>query len=420
MSKDKALQYHAQFPSGKLSIKVTKPLTTPAELALAYTPGVAEPCLAIENNPKTAYMYTNKSNLVAVISNGTAVLGLGDIGALASKPVMEGKSALFKKYAGVDAFDIEVDEKDPKKLLDIITAIAPTFGGINLEDIKAPECFFLEEELNKRLDIPVFHDDQHGTAIVATAGIKNACNIQGKKLSECKIVVSGAGAGAIATMNMLILIGANIKNMFVFDTKGLITTKRSDLNGFKKKYAQDTPDMSLQEVLNGCDIFIGLSKGNLLTIDMLKKMADKPIIFAMANPLPEILPPVAKEARPDAIVATGRSDFPNQVNNSLCFPHLFRAALDVQASCINNAMKIAAVEAIAELAKEKVPKEIEDLYGKKLDFGPDYIIPSQFDRRLYEIVAMKVAQAAIESGVARNTDFVLSHYPELLKRRLEV
>jgi malate dehydrogenase (oxaloacetate-decarboxylating)(NADP+) len=420
MPKEKALQYHAQFPSGKLSIKVTKPVSTPAELSLAYTPGVAEPCLAIENNPQTAYMYTNKSNLVAIVSNGTAVLGLGDIGALASKPVMEGKAALFKKYAGVDAYDIEVDEKDQQKLVEIIAAIAPTFGGINLEDIKAPECFYVENELIKRLNIPVFHDDQHGTAIVAAAGVKNACEIQGKKLEDCKIVVSGAGAGAIATMNMLVLVGAKRENFYVFDTKGLVTKQRKDLNEFKEPYAQPGPDASLHNTLKGCDIFIGLSKGNLLSGDMLRLMADKPIIFAMANPNPEILPPDAKLARPDAIVATGRSDFPNQVNNSLCFPHLFRAALDTQASIINDAMKIACVKAIADLAKEDVSTEIQTLYGRDLSFDQDYIIPSQFDPRLYIRVASSVAEAALKTKVARNKDFNLSHYAEFLQQRLVV
>mgnify|MGYP001578417566 FL=1 len=420
MPKEKALQYHAEFPSGKLSIKVTKPVSTPAELSLAYTPGVAEPCLAIENNPQTAYMYTNKSNLVAIISNGTAVLGLGDIGALASKPVMEGKSALFKKYAGVDAFDIEVDEKDQQKLVEIITAIAPTFGGINLEDIKAPECFYVENELIKRLNIPVFHDDQHGTAIVAAAGVKNACEIQGKKLENCKIVVSGAGAGAIATMNMLVLVGAKRENFYVFDTKGLITKQRQDLNEFKEPYAQPGGDVSLQDTLVGCDVFLGLSKGNLLSGDMLHLMADKPIIFAMANPTPEILPPDARLARPDAIVATGRSDFPNQVNNSLCFPHLFRAALDVQASCINDEMKIACVNAISALAKEEVPADIQALYGRSLSFGQDYIIPSQFDPRLYVRVATCVAEAAIKTKVTRNKDFDLANYPAFLQQRLAI
>lgn len=420
MPREKALQYHAQFPSGKLSIKVTKPVSTPAELSLAYTPGVAEPCLAIENNPQTAYMYTNKSNLVAIISNGTAVLGLGDIGALASKPVMEGKAALFKKYAGVDAFDIEIDEKDQQKLVDIIAAISPTFGGINLEDIKAPECFYIENELIKRLNIPVFHDDQHGTAIVASAGVKNACEIQGKKLENCKIIVSGAGAGAIATMNMLVLVGAKRENFYVFDTKGLITKQRQDLNEFKEPYAQSGGDISLHDALAGCDIFIGLSKGNLLSGDMLRLMADKPIILAMANPNPEILPPDARLVRPDAVVATGRSDFPNQVNNSLCFPHLFRAALDVQASCVNDAMKIACVDAISALAKEDVPEEIQALYGRNLSFGQDYIIPSQFDPRLYIRVASCVAEAAIKTKVARNKDFDLANYPEFLQQRLAV
>ena len=420
MSKEKALKYHAEFPSGKLSIKVTKPVSTPTELSWAYTPGVAEPCLAIENNPQTAYMYTNKSNLVAIISNGTAVLGLGDIGALASKPVMEGKSALFKKYAGVDAFDIEVDEKDQQKLVDIIAAISPTFGGINLEDIKAPECFYVESELIKRLNIPVFHDDQHGTAIVAAAGVKNACEIQGKTLENCKIVVSGAGAGAIATMNMMVLIGAKRESFYVFDTKGLITKQRSDLNEFKEPYAQSGGDVSLTDALAGCDIFVGLSKGNLLTADMLRSMADKPIIFAMANPTPEILPPDAKIARPDAIVATGRSDFPNQVNNSLCFPHLFRAALDTQASVINDEMKIACVHAISALAKEDVPADIQALYGRSLSFGQDYIIPSQFDPRLYIRVASCVAEAALKTKVARNKDFDLANYSMFLQQRLSV
>jgi len=420
MAKEKALNYHSQFPCGKLSIKVTKAVSKPAELSLAYTPGVAEPCLAIENNPQTAYMYTNKSNLVAVISNGTAVLGLGDIGALASKPVMEGKSVLFKKYAGVDAFDIEVNEKDPQKLVEIIAAIAPTFGGINLEDIKAPECFYVEKDLIEKLDIPVFHDDQHGTAIVVAAGMKNACEIQGKKLEDCKIVVSGAGAGAIATMNMLVLVGAKRENFYVFDTKGLLTTQRQDLNEFKKPYAQPGQDVSLNDALIGCDIFLGLSKGNLLTTNMLQTMADKPIIFAMANPIPEIMPPDANLVSPDVIVATGRSDFPNQVNNSLCFPHLFRAALDTRACRINDTMKIACVNAIASLAKGTILPEVQELYSRPLSFGREYIIPSQFDPRLYTRVAAAAAKAAIETGVAQNKDFNLDNYADFLKKRLAV
>jgi malic enzyme len=327
---------------------------------------------------------------------------------------------LFKKYAGVDAFDIEINERDPQKLVDIVEAISPTFGGINLEDIKAPECFYIEQELIKRLNIPVFHDDQHGTAIVAAAGMKNACTIQGKNLADCKIVVSGAGASAIATMNMMVLIGAKRENFYVFDTKGLITKQRQDLNEFKTPYAQDGSNMSLQDALKGCDVFLGLSKPNLLTGDMLKLMADKPIIFAMANPVPEILPPDAQIARPDAIIATGRSDFPNQVNNSLCFPHLFRAALDVQASCINDAMKIASVEAIAQLAKETVTPEVQALYTRPLSFGPEYIIPSQFDARLYTLVSTAVAQAAIKTGVARDKDFNLERYPHYLQERLTV
>ena len=419
MSKEKSLEYHKNFPSGKLSITVTKPMNTAQDLSVAYSPFVAEPCLEIEKNPEDAYIYTSKSNLVAVMSNGTAVLGLGDIGALASKPVMEGKAALFKKFSGVDSFDLEIDEKDPKKFIAIAKALSPTFGGINLEDIKAPECFEIEETLIRELDIPVFHDDQHGTAIIAAAGVKSACKIQNKNLSDCKIIVSGAGAGAIATLNMLQLIGAKVENCFVYDSKGLITKDRVDLNKYKKAYAQNTKNISLEDALDGADIFLGLSKGNLLTPDMVKQMAEHPIIFALANPTPEIFPDEAKKACPTAIVATGRSDFPNQVNNVLCFPFLFRGALDVSAKEINASMKIACVDALSELAEEPVPEEIETLYGRKLSFGPDYIIPTPFDPRLCKKIAKAVAKAAIDSGVARNI-IDMASYDALIEKRLNI
>ena len=379
--KQEALNYHSKEPKGKIAVISTKPCSTKEELALAYTPGVAEPCNEISRDNSLAYEYTTKGNLVGVISNGTAVLGLGNIGALAGKPVMEGKGILFNKFAGVNVFDLEINETDVEKFVDIVTSLEPTFGGINLEDIKAPECFEIEEKLIKRMNIPVFHDDQHGTAIVMCAGLINALKVTGKEIETVKIVFSGAGSAAIAGAKLLLDLGAKKENIFMFDSKGLITIDKS-VNKYKQQFAQ-SEDKTLIEELVGADVFIGLSKGGLLTGEMLKKMAKKPIVFAMANPIPEIMPDVAKAAVPDVIMATGRSDFPNQVNNVLCFPFLFRGALDVRASEINIEMKLAAVYSLASLAEK----------GE--------IIPSPFNSNLLEKVAFAVAKAAMDSGVAR-------------------
>ncbi len=423
--KQAALNYHSQGKPGKLSVIPSKPCSNAQELSLAYTPGVAYPCLETKEKPETAYTYTNKGNLVAVISNGTAVLGLGDIGPLAGKPVMEGKGVLFKRFAGVDVFDIEVNEKDPQKMIEIVAALEPTFGGINLEDIKAPECFQIEEELIKRLNIPVFHDDQHGTAIIVSAALLNALELTKRKIGEAKIVFSGAGAAAIACANLLLEVGAKRENILMADSKGIITKKRlaesplesGKLNPYKAKYAQDTSKTTLAEALQGADVFIGVSQANLVTPEMVKSMASKPIIFALANPNPEILPDVAKQAVPDAIVATGRSDFPNQVNNVLGFPFIFRGALDVRASIINKEMKLAAVKALAKLAHLKVPKEAVKAYGgKEFSFGADYIIPKPFDPRVLFHVAPAVAQAAMDSGVAQKPITNMKEYVQGLKK----
>ena len=416
--KEETLKYHAFPIPGKIKVVPTKSCATAEELSLAYTPGVAFPCLEIEAKPETAYDYTSKGNLVAVISNGTAVLGLGDIGPLAGKPVMEGKGVLFKRFAGIDAFDIEVAEKDPKKLIEVVAAIAPTFGGINLEDIKAPECFMVEEELIKRLNIPVFHDDQHGTAIIVSAALLNALELVGKKIAEVKIVFSGAGAAAIATANLLLDLGVKKEKVFMCDSVGLITKQRSaELNKYKAKFAQENNLTSLDEVLKGADIFIGVSKGNLLTEEMVQSMNLKPIIFALANPTPEISYEKAKQAVPDAIVATGRSDFPNQVNNVLGFPFIFRGALDVRASAINKEMKLAAVKALAKIAHLKVPKSVVKAYGgKEFSFGLDYIFPKPFDPRVLFHVAPAVAQAAMDSGAARKPITEMKKYIQELKK----
>lgn len=398
--KTRSLEYHSKKPAGKIQLSITKPVESVDDLSLAYTPGVAEPCREIEKDKSEAYKYTNKGNLVAVISNGTAVLGLGDIGAEASKPVMEGKSVLFKHFAGVDSIDIEVDEKDPEKLAAIIEAISPSFGGINLEDIKAPECFRVEEILKERLSIPVFHDDQHGTAVIVGAGLVNALEIAGKKIDQVKVVMTGAGAAGIAIAKLIVNLGVCKENLFMFDSQGLITTSR-EVNKYKAEFAQNMEDSPLcREVLVGADVFIGVSKANLLTSEMVKKMARKPIIFAMANPDPEIKYEVAKKAVPDVIMATGRSDYPNQVNNVLCFPFLFRGALDVRAREINEEMELAAVKAIARLAKEPVTKEVEEIYQTKLRFGPEYILPKPFDKRLLKAVSEAVSKVAVDTGVA--------------------
>lgn len=414
-----ALDYHAKGKPGKIEVIPTKPYRTQTDLSLAYTPGVAEPCLKIEQNPDDAYMYTAKGNLVAVISNGTAVLGLGDIGPLAGKPVMEGKGLLFKVFADVDVFDIEVNEKDPTKLIEVVKAIAPTFGGINLEDIKAPECFEIEEQLKKTLDIPVFHDDQHGTAIISGAALLNALEITGKKIEEVKVVVNGAGAAAVSCIRLYISMGVDPKKVIMLDSKGVISTERTDLNKIKKEFVANTKYKTLAEAMVGADVFLGLSVGNVVTPEMIKSMANNPIVFAMANPTPEISYDVAVAAREDLIMATGRSDFPNQINNVLGFPFIFRGALDVRATGINEEMKIAAVKALAELAREPVPQYVVDAYDiDALMFGREYLIPKPVDRRLITRVAPAVAKAAMETGVARFPITNWDNYLHQLDKRL--
>jgi malate dehydrogenase (oxaloacetate-decarboxylating)(NADP+) len=397
-----ALHYH-EFPTpGKIGIAITKPTKTPRDLALAYTPGVAAPVLAIADNPEDAYRFTNKGNLVAVISNGTAILGLGNLGALASKPVMEGKCVLFKQFAGVNAIDIEIETTVPSQIIETVYQIAPSFGGINLEDIKAPECFQIEYELRQRLHIPVFHDDQHGTAVIAAAALLNALELQGKTLEKANIVVLGAGAAGIAVTQFLVRLGAHRSNIFMLDREGIIHTERHGLGPYKFAFARQTDKRTLSEALEGADVFIGVSGPDLMTKEQLKLMADKPIIFALSNPDPEIHPNVVREIRPDAIMATGRSDFPNQVNNVLCFPFIFRGALDVRARTISTSMKMAATQALRELAKQPVPKEVLEAYGvQSMEFGPEYLIPKPLDPRLLDWVATAVAQAAIESNVAK-------------------
>ncbi len=399
---DEALRYHEEPFPGKMAIVATKPLTTQRDLALAYSPGVAAPCLHIKDDPLSASKYTSKGNLVAVISNGTAVLGLGNIGPLASKPVMEGKAVLFKKFSGIDVFDIEVDEKDPQRFIDIVASLEPTFGGINLEDIKAPECFVIERELRKRLKIPVFHDDQHGTAIVVCAAIVNGLRVVGKELSEVRVVASGAGAAALACLDLLVSMGLPREHVTVCDRAGVIYTGRTDdLDEFKARYAVETDARTLADAIVGADIFLGLSAAGALKPEMVEKMAEKPMIMALANPTPEILPEEALAVRPDAVLATGRSDYPNQVNNVLCFPFLFRGALDVGATIINEEMKQAAVKAIADLAVAESSDVVREAYGaESLNFGPEYLIPKPFDPRLILQIAPAVAQAAMDSGVA--------------------
>ena len=403
ISKEAALLYHQNGRPGKIEVKPTKPYRTQTDLSLAYSPGVAFPCLEIQENPDDAYKYTDKGNLVAVISNGTAVLGLGDIGAVSGKPVMEGKGLLFKIYGGIDVFDIEVDEKDPEKFCEAVEKIAPTFGGINLEDIKAPECFYIEERLKRTLDIPVMHDDQHGTAIISAAGLKNALEVIGKDIKKVKIVVNGAGAAAISCTKLYMAIGAQKENIVMLDSKGVISTERQDLNEQKKFFATSRTDIhTLAEAVNGADVFVGLSKGNVLSKDMVKTMAKDPVIFALANPVPEISYEDAMEARPDVLMSTGRTDYPNQINNVIGFPYIFRGALDVHATAINEEMKLAAVHAIADLAKQPVPDVVNDVYHvNNLTFGRDYFIPKPVDPRLITEVSSAVAKAAIDSGVAR-------------------
>ena len=403
ISKEAALEYHESGRPGKIEVKPTKAYRTQTDLSLAYSPGVAYPCLEIQEDPNNAYKYTDKGNLVAVISNGTAVLGLGDIGAMSGKPVMEGKGLLFKIYGGIDVFDIEVAEKDPEKFCEAVERIAPTFGGINLEDIKAPECFYIEDRLKKTLDIPVMHDDQHGTAIISAAGLKNAMEVIGKDLSKVKIVVNGAGAAAISCTKLYMAIGAKKENIVMLDSKGVISTERQDLNEQKRFFATSRTDIhTLAEAVNGADVFVGLSKGNVLSKDMVKTMAKDPVIFALANPVPEISYEDAMEARPDVLMSTGRTDYPNQINNVIGFPYIFRGALDVHATAINEEMKLAAVYAIADLAKQPVPDVVNDVYHvNNLTFGRDYFIPKPVDPRLITEVSSAVAKAAIESGVAR-------------------
>ena len=404
ITKEEALRYHAEGKPGKIEVVPTKPYSTQMDLSLAYSPGVAEPCLEIEKNPLDAYKYTSKGNLVAVISNGTAVLGLGDIGPLAGKPVMEGKGLLFKIFAGIDVFDIEVNEKDPDKFIETVKAIAPTFGGINLEDIKAPECFKIETRLKEDLDIPVMHDDQHGTAIISGAGLINALEIAGKKIEDVKIVVNGAGAASISCTKLYIMLGARKENIIMCDSKGVISTHRTDLNESKKFFATDRDIKTLTEAVVGADVFLGLSVANVLTQDMVRSMNTNPIVFALANPNPEISYADAMASRDDIIFATGRSDYPNQINNVLGFPYIFRGALDTHAKAINEEMKLAAVYAIAGLAKEPVPDVVNAAYKlKRTTFGRDYILPKALDPRLLTRVSCAVAKAAIDSGVSRRT-----------------
>ncbi|WP_162047366.1 malic enzyme-like NAD(P)-binding protein [Vibrio taketomensis] len=400
--RQQALEYHASPIAGKIEIALTKPAESAKDLALAYSPGVAEPVREIAQNPENVYRYTAKGNMVAVISNGTAILGLGNLGPLASKPVMEGKALLFKRFAGLDSIDIEVKHRTIEEFVDTVANIADTFGGINLEDIKAPDCFEIEKQLIERCDVPVFHDDQHGTAIVTAAGMLNAMELQGKKLEDATIVCLGAGAAAVACMELLIKCGAMREKIYMLDRKGVIHTRRDDLNEYKKLFANNTDKRTLEDVIEGADIFLGVSGPNLLPQDALKLMADKPIVFACSNPDPEIKPELAHQVRDDLIMGTGRSDYPNQVNNVLCFPFIFRGALDVRASEINDEMKLAAVEAIRQLAKLPVPAEVLTAAGAdSLAFGRDYIIPKPMDPRLLANVAKAVAQAAVDSGVAR-------------------
>lgn len=400
--KQRALQYHEQPTPGKIATAITKPCATQADLSLAYTPGVAEPVRAIDADPEAAYRYTGKGNLVAVITDGTAVLGLGNVGALAGKPVMEGKGVLFKKFANIDVFDIEVGTQDPAAFIETVANIAPTFGGINLEDIAAPHCFTIEDALIERLDIPVFHDDQHGTAIIIAAGLMNALELQGKTLAQARIVCLGAGAAGIASMRLLVALGAKKEHIYLVDRRGVIHSGRDDLNVWKSQFALDTPKRTLADAMQDADVFVGVSGPNLVTPEMLQVMAPKPVVFALSNPDPEISPEVAHQVRKDLIMATGRSDYPNQVNNVLGFPYIFRGALDVRATRINIEMQISAVHALSALAKEPVPKEVLAAY--KLDhlaFGADYIIPKPFDARLIERVPAAVARAAVETGVAK-------------------
>jgi malate dehydrogenase (oxaloacetate-decarboxylating)(NADP+) len=409
ISKEEALKYHEK---GKIRVVASKPLRGPKDLSTAYTPGVAHPCLEIEKNPDSAYDYTSKSNLVAVISNGTAVLGLGNIGALASKPVMEGKSVLFKSFANIDSIDIEVNETDVDKFVNTVKAIADSFGGINLEDIKAPECFEIEERLKAETNIPVMHDDQHGTAIISAAAMLNAVELTNRDLSKMKTVIVGAGAAAIACAKIYKELG--LKDITLVDSKGVVSTKRDDLNKYKQEFAKDTEATTLAQAIDGADMVLGLSKPKMISTDMIKSMANEPIIFTLSNPIPEIMPEDVMSVRDDAIIATGRSDYFNQVNNVLGFPFIFRGALDVRATHINEKMKMAAAKALAQLAKEDVPANIKEMYGQDLKFSKEYVIPTPFDSRVVEYVAPAVAQAAMESGVSR-VEIDIDEYKEYCK-----
>ncbi len=415
MNKEKSLNYHL---NGKIGIEVTKACKTAKDLSLAYTPGVAHPCLEIQKDNELAYKYTNKGNLVAVVTDSSAVLGLGNIGHVAGKPVMEGKSVLFKVFADIDAFDIELDENDPDKIIDICRAMAPTFGGINLEDIKAPKCFEIETKLQEILDIPVMHDDQHGTAIITTAAIINALEISGKDISKMKIVVSGAGAAGMACAKMYKLLGA--KNIVMLDSKGIIHNSREDLNKYKKEFSIDTDDRTLSDAMKGSDLFLGLSAPGIVDDEMILSMNPNPIIFALSNPIPEVFPEVVESLRDDAIIGTGRSDYPNQINNVLGFPFIFRGALDVRATKITENMKMEAAHALAKLAKEPVPEYVKEAYGgENIEFGQNYIIPKPFDRRALVSVSSAVAHAAIEGSVARIKDFDIEEYKIKLQSTLD-
>lgn len=421
LRRQQALEYHAKGRPGKIEVIPTKEAKTQRDLSLAYSPGVAEPCLEIAAHPEDVYKYTAKGNLVAVISNGTAVLGLGDIGPEASKPVMEGKGVLFKIFADIDVYDIEINEKDPEKFVQIVKALEPTFGGINLEDIKAPECFYIEQRLKEEMKIPLMHDDQHGTAIISAAALLNALELQKKKIDKVKFVVNGAGAAAVACMKIYIALGAKTENFYVYDSKGLIHESRTDLDDMKKQFLQKGKNQSLEEGMKGADVFIGLSKGNVISKEMVKSMAKNPIVFAMANPDPEISWEDAIDARKDIIMATGRSDYPNQVNNVLGFPYIFRGALDVRATTINEAMKLAAVKALAELTKSPVPDIVTMAYNEKnISFGPNYIIPKPLDPRLLSYVAPAVAKAAMESGIAKHPVNNWDEYVLQLNKRLGI
>ncbi len=419
--KDDALRYHREGRPGKIEIGLTKPCATQRDLSLAYTPGVAEPCREIERDPAASYEYTARGNLIAVVSNGTAVLGLGDIGPLAGKPVMEGKALLFKRFADVDAFDIEVDEKDPARLIQIVKSLEPTFGGINLEDIKAPECFEIERALIEAMDIPVFHDDQHGTAIITTAGLMNALEITGRKAKEIKVVFSGAGAAAVSCARMIESLGVPVDNIYMCDRKGMITHDRAEQEPWRGRFAKRSGPADLAACMKGADVFVGLSAGGVVSKEMVKSMAARPIIFAMANPDPEIMPEDARAAKPDAIIATGRSDYPNQVNNVLGFPFIFRGALDVRARRISEGMKMAASRSLAALAKEPVSKSICDAYKvDRIEFGVDYIIPKPIDPRVLLWEAPAVAKAACDEGLARRPIKDIEIYKKTLAERLKI